>query len=160
MSRTMYNIWSAIIAIFILAFAREQLLQLNEHNITLPRGVRKTLFNLHLWQSRDQRERTQSRWYRMFTSEITAPSLTKSKRLFRQCPSFGLLNTRSVANKSTAIANLIEEGACDVFLVTETWHTASDDTVLWVLLKYVTTISTVVSTVVSTISTAVSKISH
>ena len=77
-----------------------------------------------------QRERIQSRCCRMFTSEITAPSVTKSKRSFHQCASFRLLNARSVGNMSTAIANLIEVGAYDVFLVTETCHTASDDTVL------------------------------
>ena len=87
-----------------LSFTREQLLRLNEHNVT------------------------QSIWHRMFTSEIT--EMTKVKRQVPQYASFGLLNARSVGNKSTAIASLIKEGAYDVFLVTETWHTASDDTAL------------------------------
>ena len=118
--QTMYNIWLTIIAVFMLTFTNEQLLRLKEHNVTLPKAVRKTLFNLHMWQSCDQYECTQSRWRRMFTSEITAPSVIKSKTLFCQCA--GLLNARSFGNKATAIANLIEEGAYDVFLVTDTTY--------------------------------------
>ena len=43
---------------------------------------------------------------------------------------FGLLNARSIGNKSTVIESLIEEGAYNVFLLTETWHIASEDVAL------------------------------
>ena len=38
-----------------------------------------------------------------------------------------LLNAQSVGNKATNIAAVIDEGCYDVFLLTETWHTASED---------------------------------
>ena len=40
---------------------------------------------------------------------------------------FGLFNAHSVGNKATNIAAVIDEGCYDVFLLTETWHTASED---------------------------------
>jgi len=43
---------------------------------------------------------------------------------------FGLLNAWSVGNKFTAINSTIDEGKHDVFLVTETWHSASTDVAL------------------------------
>ena len=41
---------------------------------------------------------------------------------------FGLLNARSVGNKSRTIGSTIEEGTYDVFLLTKTWHTTSEKT--------------------------------
>ena len=38
-----------------------------------------------------------------------------------------LLNTGSFGNKSTIIGCMIEEGGCDVVLLTKNWHTTSDD---------------------------------
>ena len=43
---------------------------------------------------------------------------------------FGLLNAQSVGNSSTEISTTIVEGQYDVFLLTETWHTTSDDVAL------------------------------
>jgi len=42
----------------------------------------------------------------------------------------GLLNAQSVGNKHTAITDMITTGEYDVFLLTETWLTASTDTAL------------------------------
>ena len=43
---------------------------------------------------------------------------------------YGLLNGRSVGNKSSAIINAIDELHFDVLLLTESWHTAHDDDAL------------------------------
>ena len=43
---------------------------------------------------------------------------------------FGLLNARSIGNKSSTVADIITEGLHDVFLITETWHTSAEDTAL------------------------------
>jgi hypothetical protein len=43
---------------------------------------------------------------------------------------FGLLNAHSIGGKFTSIASKIDEGKYDVFLLTETWHTTSEDTAL------------------------------
>ena len=43
---------------------------------------------------------------------------------------FGLLNAQSVGNKFTAICDEVDTSEYDVFLLTETWHTASTDTAL------------------------------
>ena len=40
----------------------------------------------------------------------------------------GLLNARSIENKSSTVADIITEGLHDVFLITETWHTSAEDT--------------------------------
>jgi len=60
---------------------------------------------------------------------VAQPAATK-----RRPPSsllrFGLLNAQSVGNKHTAISDVIGAGEYDVFLLTETWHTASTDVAL------------------------------
>ena len=43
---------------------------------------------------------------------------------------FGILNARSVGNKSTTIGSTFEKGAYDVFLLTKTWRTTSEDIAL------------------------------
>ena len=43
---------------------------------------------------------------------------------------FGLLNAQSVGNKFTAICDEVDTSEYVVFLLTETWHTASTDTAL------------------------------
>ena len=42
----------------------------------------------------------------------------------------GLLNARSIGNKSSIVATIITENSHDVFLLTETWHTFAEDTAL------------------------------
>ena len=61
------------------------------------------------------------------TSSRSLPSRSTVLRSVK----FGLLNAQSVENKATNIAAVIDEGCYDVFLFTETWHTASKDVPIW-----------------------------
>ena len=59
---------------------------------------------------------------------VGPPAATSPK--CKQFISFCMLNANSIGNKSTTVSTTIEENACDVFLLTETWHTTNEDTAL------------------------------
>jgi len=121
-----------------LSYGREELLRLRSGDVTLPRPVRKAIFSHGLWLPRHQRNPRQCGEHKQqltaTTKNATRPPSVNYSTLPRTPSStsvkFGLLNARSVGNKFENIASLIAEDSYDVFLVTETWHTTTDDVAL------------------------------
>ena len=124
-------------------YTREELFTFCSRDVIPARSVRKAIFSHRLWQP--AHDRKQSWWKTQRSSLYAASSVclsnenqdvlsSKGRRSVRKLSpyvvKFGLLNAHSVGNSSTAIATTIDEGQFDVFLLTETWHTTSQDTAL------------------------------
>ena len=109
-----------------LSYTRDELLQLRSHDVILPRPTRKAIFRHGLWLPRYYRisqslpaERKQS------TDQLIGTATTRPSP--RSTVKFGLLNARSIGQKAANVASVICEELYDVFLITETWHTARED---------------------------------
>ena len=138
-------LWAlAIVGLMQLTYTRDQLFKLFTPDVTVSRAARKAIFSHELWSPpyvRGSLQRRLLRWrdnQPVFTCVrrsadccIAKPKPTSSER---HCSSsllkFGLLNAQSVGNKHTAISDAISAGEYDVFLLTETWHTAGTDVAL------------------------------
>jgi len=88
-----------------IAYTADQLRSFNRDGGPLTRSVRKVIFSLHLWRPK------------------------RFRPADKHCHGirFGLLNARSVNDRSVAKSDVIMARRLDVFALTETWHQASDD---------------------------------
>ena len=136
--------WTLLSTPTMRSYGREELLQLRRDDVTPPRPLRKAIFSLGIWLPRHRRNppgnppRDPQRKQQLTTNydARSQPSMPSSDQSTPKCVSssssvkFGLLNARSVGNKSVNIASLITEESYDAFFITETWHTATDDVAL------------------------------
>ena len=109
-----------------LSYTRDELLQLRSHDITLRRPTRKAIFSHGLWLPHCYRiPQSQPAERKQSADQLTGTATT------RPSPSstvkFGLLNARSIGQKAANVASVICEELYDVFLITETRHTATED---------------------------------
>lgn len=125
-------------------YSRDQLFTFCRYDDPPARFVRKAIFSHHLWlpeRSRRRWQRIQQKWRTQPVSSspiepsrvptaVPDSSAVKSLNKTIDSVSFGLLNAQSLGNKFTAIAATVTEAAYDVLLLTETWHTASEDVAL------------------------------
>ena len=119
------------------AYTRDELIALRPAcDVPPARPVRKAIFRYRLWQP--SHERKQLWWkarrslnstycVRSVVDNQNEPSNRSEERNSLSSIKFGLLNTRSVGNSSIAVATTVTEGQYDVFLLTETWHSTSED---------------------------------
>ena len=134
-SNRMWLIHSTIIIVSlvtILTYTGEQLIGMNMYNVAPLRPISKAIFTLRLWQLCVLRECARIRWKRMFTSARSSATNARSPMSTttnNKPMTLGLLNVQSVGNKSVTIATLIDKNFY-VFLLTENWHTTSDNTAL------------------------------
>jgi len=89
------------------------------------RTVRRRLFRYHLVSPARFSVVRSRRISQLFRSPI--PSFIYSRR---RALNIGVLNWRSIANKSAPLVECISSHAFVVFLAVETWHTSSDDLAL------------------------------
>jgi len=94
--------------------------------------LRKTLFTLHLWRPAHRRPRP-----RTTVPDRTPEAAVCDAGIFKIRSAdrggsleIGWLNVQSLRNKTDVINAAITERSLDVLALTETWHTASDDTCL------------------------------
>lgn len=124
-----------------LQYTRDILLSLSQNDVTPSRNTRKSIFKHSLWlpayercllQRRLRRWRTQSASSRRSSTPSNNPPLTDYQRNTSSDDTvlFGLLNAQSVGNKFFELRTTVVESRYDVLLLTETWHTSSDDTAL------------------------------
>ena len=112
----------------LLSYAREELLSLRRNEVKLARPARKAIFSHGLWLTRQ--ERTARRLRECKQEVAVGRKLIAAQSVTRPSVKFGLLNAQSIGNKFVDVTSLIGENSYDVFLLTETWHTASEDTAL------------------------------
>jgi hypothetical protein len=106
-----------------LSFSTEQLWALNCSDRPPPKSVRKAIFSLQLWWPKRRHAETRANVNNNNGSgRSRVPYNGDCNSL-----SFGLLNARSVSNKSTAISDTIVAQNLDVLAITEPWHHASTD---------------------------------
>jgi hypothetical protein len=130
-----------------LAYTRDEILALYTPDVIPTRSVRKAIFSHQLWLPARARLNLRRRLLRWRTRK---PLFTCIRQPADHCPDvsanesfstvkrhpptnsikFGLLNAQSVGNNYLNISQTIAEGNYDVFLLTETWHTASTDVAL------------------------------
>ena len=108
-------------------YSRDELLLLRTTVCSIQRGIRKLLFHLQLWLP--------SR-FRCATKRVTL-DLRNENEPFNLKPRFNdkpinaaTFNTRSAANKSASIVELISVNKLDLLALTEVWQQSSDDVTL------------------------------
>jgi len=115
------------------AYTRDQLLAACSSDVTPRRCVRKAIFSCQLWLPSSQRVLQRHRLHRWrapffpfgpLEQPVTVP---KPAKPLLTSISFASLNAQSVGNKFPQIAGIITESDIDVFLLSETWHSTSDD---------------------------------
>lgn len=92
-----------------MSYSRDELLSIRYHNVKIKRCVRKTLFHYNLWRPRN---------------ECKSPhtELREPKPVDRGTPlKFGLLNARSLGNKTDDVSEYISDLDVDILAVTESW---------------------------------------
>lgn len=109
-------------------YTSEELLGLRRYDVRPTRPARKTIFSHGIWLPRRARIARRLRESKQQVAVEKTPVAVESTN--RPTARFGLLNAGSIGNKTVKIASLIGENAYDVFLITETWHTASEDVAL------------------------------
>jgi len=97
-----------------LTYTADNLLALR-HSRPPARPVRKAIFSAHQWQPQLARQSRD----RLFVNKRSADC---DRRL-----RIGWLNVRSLANKTTAVQEIIAEKDLDILALTETWHHDSRD---------------------------------
>src|SRR5271163_964967 len=106
-------------------YTRAEMLSLQHTNTSIQRKTRRRLFRYHLVSPTHSLHpkcgSTDGRWL--------APSLAFLSERGRAL-NIGVLNCRSIGNKSAPLVECISSNSFDLFLVCETWHAASDDVVL------------------------------
>jgi hypothetical protein len=117
-----------------LKYTAAELLQLRPGAPAINRSTRKTLFALQLWQP----SRFRFRVDRLLPAAAAAADPALDSGLHPVCPkrlgcrsvTAACLNTHSARNKSASLQEIIASNDIDVFAVTETWHSCSDDVAL------------------------------
>jgi hypothetical protein len=104
-----------------LQYSADQLRALNRDGKPPLRRVCKGIFSLRLWLPKCRHTS------RAVNTTSVSSSSGDSGELNESGLTVGLLNARSVTNKSTAIADTITTKHVDVLAVTETWHQSGDD---------------------------------
>ena len=94
-----------------------------------PRAVRKTLFMFRLWRPRRLRVRFRPR-PAVRAPIVDRPTNRSADSTVGTAVAVGWLNVQSLRNKVDAVNVAITDRSLDVFALTETWHTASDDNCL------------------------------
>ena len=99
------------------------------------RTVRKILFQLHLW-SQAKRLTNEPLTVNELPSLNETRTVTETDNSVRTTAAttavtgekayIGLLNVRSIANKSCCVREIINENRLDVFAISETWHQTGD----------------------------------
>jgi len=113
------------------AYSRDQLIALDHPDLHVRRDVRKAIFGHALWLPQSQRDWNFRRRHERDANNVNNPP-ADHKHAVRADRSFhcGLLNARSIGNKSTTINSTIVERKLDMLLLTESWHTSHDDIAL------------------------------
>ena len=133
------GLYSGIMAA-IVQYTRQEFISCCSNDV-ISRDARKAIFSSSLWQPGYQRQLRTLQQQQGPTTGNTSTSVPVDVHLptTKLSPStsfalgsvkFGLLNAQSVGNKSTTIACAIIEGGFDILLLTETWHTMSEDVAL------------------------------
>ena len=96
------------------------------------RQVRKELFTLRLWRPARWRRRHHCRTAATPPPRCSQPPPTHNvnttpRRSADRSMLIGWLNVQSLTNKTFIVNDLITERSLDVFALTETWHTDSND---------------------------------
>ena len=112
-----------------LHYTREELLGLRRNDVTPARPVRKAIFSHRLWLPRHERTARRLRECKQGIS-VGSNVVRRPSAATRSSVKFGLLNAGSIRKKAVNVASIIGENNYDVFLITETWHTASEDVAL------------------------------
>jgi len=119
-------LWSCLTASLLtaamLSYSADQLCALNRDGVPPSRAVRKAIFSHHLWWPK---WRHASR--AVYGSGVRCHPRGGGPSTAHAGMRLGLLNARSVTNKSTAINDTVVAQCLDVLAVTETWHQASQD---------------------------------
>ena len=116
-------------------YTRDQLLSFRAGSPSLPRCVRKTLFNNHIWLPSYKRslythETGSSRPDQStFTNHLSVPPPIPTQYKHNRM-SIGYMNAQSIRAKSAQLTNVISEHRLDIFAITETWHESTDDITL------------------------------
>src|SRR5260221_8851172 len=116
-------------------YSRSDLLQLSSQASPVTRPTRKTLFMYQLWADARARRFTRKVISSLFSFSDSLSSLSSSSASsssLTTCPSTlglqcGLLNARSIRNKTASIQALISDFGLDCLVITETWHESSTD---------------------------------
>src|SRR5260221_3007631 len=116
-------------------YSRSDLLQLSSQASPVTRPTRKTLFMYQLWADARARRFTRKVISSLFSFSDSLSSLSSSSASsssLTTCPSTlglqcGLLNARSIRNKTASIQALISDFGLDCLVITETCHESSTD---------------------------------
>jgi len=111
-------------------YSRQELVALNRPDLTPSRSIRKTLFSFRIWKPWINRTYNKFGYTNVSDSDLNKPTSCNSTSFIGL--NFGLVNARSVGNKSHILHDVISDRdtALDILLVTETWHSNSHDIAL------------------------------
>ena len=106
----------------LITYTRDELIELCRRDVSPVCAVRKATFSHYLWLLAHERQQNEWKSHHRARDRRSADGTGGLV--------YGLLNARSVGNKSSAIINAIDKLHLDMLLLTETWHTAHDDVAL------------------------------
>ncbi len=113
------------------SYSRSDLLKFSSHDFPVTRPTRKNLFTYQLWADARAKRFTRKVISSLFSFSDSLSSSSSSSSI-TTCPSTlglrcGLLNARSIRNKTASIQALISDFSLDCLAITETWHESSTD---------------------------------
>ena len=113
------------------SYTRDELLSFRASGHVVPRTVRKTIFSLHLWIPKRQRDLDTTHAARadVNTSDSAplAPSQPPSPKFSRGLITLACLNANSIRHRSAVLVDVIQQHNIDIFAITESKHEKHED---------------------------------